>query len=503
MTILDLLTQRGLKPVRVSGTHGGEYACPCPTCGGNDRFRAWPQQQGQGCEGGTWYCRGCGKGGDCIQFLRDCDGKSYKEACKILGMQAKSGGYRPLSMPKESREARDFEPKSSFELPPAAWREHAAKLVDYAHNLLVADPARMVQMAQRGIWADAVDRYRLGWLPGEKGGDCYYKQRAAWGLPEVLKENGRQKPLWIPAGLVIPAISQSGEICRLRVRRPDEARARALPDMKFAVIPGSSMHPLLLRPQCRAFVVVESELDAIACAAAAEAEGLDVGAISVGTNVGKPDLTAHAILSKALCILVALDFDPPKENGKRPGAQGFEFWARTYRTARRWPVPAGKDPGEAVAAGVDLAVWIRAGLPPVFSLPQSSPVAPAPAPVAQSFGQAHAPLAREGNITEGEGAAEVAQRQTGADLAQRENALPLIPPGGTSRAARLTTAAGPRDSLRILERAGLRAKRDGDDFKIFGHERWSLDDVVRLTAWMRTNGQWVYMAIHDKECANV
>ena len=112
-------------------------------------------------------------------------------------------------------------------------------------------------------------------------------------------------------------------------------------------------------------------------------------------------------------------------------------------------------------------------------------------------------MAREGNITEGEGAAEVAQGQAGADQAQRENELPLIPPGGKSRADWLTTAAGPRDSLRILERAGLRAKRDGDDFKIFGHERWSLDDVVRLTAWMRTNGQWVYMAIHDKECANV
>jgi len=500
MTILDLLTQRGLKPVKVSGTHGGEYHSPCPSCGGDDRFLSWPQQQGAGCEGGTWYCRGCQKGGDCIQFLREYEGKSYKEACTILGMQAKSGGYRPLAMPKEGREARDFEPKSSFELPPAAWREHAAKLVDYAHKLLAADPARMVQMAQRGIWADAVDRYRLGWLPGEKGGDCYFKQRDAWGLPEVLKNNGRPKPLWIPAGLVVPAISQSGEVCRLRVRRPDDARARMAPDMKYAVIPGSSMHPMLLRPQCRAFVVVESELDAMACAAAAEAEGLDVGAISVGTNVGKPDLTAHAILSRALCILVALDFDPPKENGKRPGAQGFEFWARTYRTARRWPVPAGKDPGEAVAAGVDLVVWIRAGLPPVFNLPQSQPVAPAPV-AAQPLGQALGPVAREGEITMGGEAAEAGQHVAGP-VRNSTGDLPLIPPGGTTRADWLTNAAGPQDSMNILRRAGLRARVDGDDFKIFGHERWSLDDVVRLTAWLRTNGQWVHMAMH-KESANV
>ena len=35
--------------------------------------------------------------------------------------------------------------------------------------------------------------------------------------------------------------------------------------MKYVVVPGSSMRPLLLRPEARAFVVVEAELDAMAC----------------------------------------------------------------------------------------------------------------------------------------------------------------------------------------------------------------------------------------------
>ena len=36
-------------------TNGGEYAGPCPKCGGNDRFRVQPNNPG----GGIWFCRKC------------------------------------------------------------------------------------------------------------------------------------------------------------------------------------------------------------------------------------------------------------------------------------------------------------------------------------------------------------------------------------------------------------------------------------------------------------
>ncbi|MCL2790908.1 MAG: hypothetical protein FWD79_09735 [Desulfobulbus sp.] len=66
--------------------------------------------------------------------------------------------------------------------------------------------------------------------------------------------------------------------------------------MKYVVIPGSFMGPLCLLPSCpaRAFVVVESELDAMACLFAAEQAGLPVGALAVGTNRGKPDAAGRA-----------------------------------------------------------------------------------------------------------------------------------------------------------------------------------------------------------------
>ena len=115
--IEQLVQQRGLKAVKVAGTHGGEYACPCPACGGKDRFRFWPAQG----EGGTWYCRQCGKGGDCIQFLRDFEGLSYAEACRRLGRER---APLPTSIMPRRERAREWTPAEAS-LPCPAWREHA------------------------------------------------------------------------------------------------------------------------------------------------------------------------------------------------------------------------------------------------------------------------------------------------------------------------------------------------------------------------------------------
>jgi len=73
---------------RVSSSGGGEYAGPCPFCGGTDRFRCWPTK-------GRAWCRQCGWKGDAIQLLRDRDGLSFFEARRQLG----------LSTDRPSREA--------------------------------------------------------------------------------------------------------------------------------------------------------------------------------------------------------------------------------------------------------------------------------------------------------------------------------------------------------------------------------------------------------------
>src|SRR5215212_6417794 len=65
----------------VSGTRGGEYAGPCPFCGGRDRFRVQPEQQ-------RWWCRTCSPDehwSDAIGYLMRRDNLGFLAACKALG----------------------------------------------------------------------------------------------------------------------------------------------------------------------------------------------------------------------------------------------------------------------------------------------------------------------------------------------------------------------------------------------------------------------------------
>ena len=72
---VDLLSLIGADLRKVATTQGGEYAGPCPFCGGDDRFRVQPHHK----NGGRWFCRGCGDGQwhDVIDFVQKRDGLDF------------------------------------------------------------------------------------------------------------------------------------------------------------------------------------------------------------------------------------------------------------------------------------------------------------------------------------------------------------------------------------------------------------------------------------------
>jgi len=338
MNVLDL-AQKKVKLRKASNTRGGEWQGPCPGCGGTDRFHVWPEQnQGQG----SYWCRGCDKKGDAIQYLRDFEGMTFQAACEYLHIPV---GERPEhTTPTQPRStAVEFTP-AEHQLPEDLWRDKAEKLVTWAQQHLLSNLEVLGWLSSRGIDLESVQRYRLGWNPGERDKDLY-RARSSWGLQEIKKENGRPRVLWIPRGLVIPAIVNDG-VCRIRIRRPEG-------EPRYYVIPGSSAHTMHIEPARRAVVIVESELDAIAVAG----NNTLAGAVAVGTSHGKPDAATYARLKESLQILNALDFD-------KAGIGAQKWWESNFNNHDRWPVPKGKDPGEAYELGIDLNMWINAGLPP-------------------------------------------------------------------------------------------------------------------------------------------
>ena len=346
MNTLDL-AQKKVKLKKVSETNGGEWQGPCPSCGGEDRFHVWPNQNETK---GAYWCRGCGKTGDNIQFLRDFDGMSFRDACAELNIDLPDRPDHEVGQPNPPPQYTKpaFKP-TAYASPADLWQEKAEKFVTWAQNDLLENASALAWLAARGINAETTRNFRLGWNPGEpatatRPENDLYRPRKSWGLPEILKDDGRPKMLWIPRGLVIPYILD-GFIYRIRIRRPEC-------EPRYYVLPGSSMATMIIEPARRAFVIVESELDAIAVASA----NTLAGAVGLGSASTKPDAEAFAILSESLQILNALDYDAA-------GTKAIAWWEEQLaEQCDRWPTPKGKDPGEAVQMGTDLKEWITRGL---------------------------------------------------------------------------------------------------------------------------------------------
>ena len=350
MNVLDL-ARNHVALRKVSGTKGGEYHGPCPGCGEaghdpktgpSDRFHVWPaQNNGEG----SYWCRQCGRGGDAVQFLRDFEGLSFHEASRRLN--------RPFQEPQAFTTPRNRPPEAwapaSHQSPEALWREKASKFTRWAYEQVLDDQEQLDWLAARGIREESLACFGLGWNPGRNGKDLY-RAREAWGLSGILnRKTGRPRPLWLPVGMVIPYFA-AGVIQRLRIRRP-ESREFGPP---YYLVPGSSMATMVLHPERKAHVIVESELDALLIDQEA---GDMVGVVALGSVSAKPDETAARVLGKSRHILNALDVDGA-------GAKYRAWWDAHFPECERWPVPRGKDPGEAFKQGVNIREWIKAGLPP-------------------------------------------------------------------------------------------------------------------------------------------
>ena len=300
-----------------------EYAGPCPFCGGTDRFCVWPSS-------GRYWCRQCNKKGDAIDYLRAKRGISYQAACKIVVTNVDLRGIK-----KAPVKIKDFK---ASKIPPFKWMDSAEHFLDRPLSQLQSSKV-WSWLRNRGLREASIVRSAMTWNPKD-----IYSPKAGWGLqPE-------HKNLWIPEGLVIPCFDGWG-VARLRIRRPANANGP-----KYIIVSGSSSLPMMWGTEAKTFIIIESELDGMLIFQEA---GDLVGIIALGTAQAKPAKKINSILDRSKRILISLDSDDA-------GVKATEWWMKNYHQAKRWPVPMGKDPGEAYKKGMDIREWIKDGL---FSVP--------------------------------------------------------------------------------------------------------------------------------------
>lgn len=317
VSILDLLSPAGqFKP-----KGGGEWAGPCPLCGGVDRCCAWPER-------GRWWCRQCGKGGDAVDLLRLRDGLSYRAACDALGVAS-----APKDKPFAKQEKKSAASPACDRLPSPAWQEQALIFLERARQSL-GRPEALQELKRRGLTLQEAQALGLGWSLGE------WHERTAWGLPEG-------KRMRLARGLVVP-VWRGGKLLRLKIRRADETEAAQFG--KWQAVAGGGNGPLVVGKAGAPVVVLEAEIDALAVFVGLGGACVAVG---LGSAMNRPTVESEPWLRSASRILVALDRD-------EAGAKAAAWWLASYRAALRWGAAGAKSPADMPRDS--LRLWYAAGL---------------------------------------------------------------------------------------------------------------------------------------------
>jgi hypothetical protein len=325
---------------KVARTGGGEWAGPCPFCGGRDRFRVQPRL-------GYWWCRRCSgeRWQDAIDYVRQRDGLSFFEACQRLGVLQTAPSQHGIRTRRAAvvasdlglRRAADLQ-RAGREPPAASWQHAGRRFLEACQAALWSPAGRLARsyLHARGLTDSALRRWRLGLQPDHGASE----PAAAWGL------NGDE--IVLPRGIVIPWFG-GGNLWQLKVRTASRvARYRYLAvrggrASLFGVDGLRAEHPVAL---------TEGEFDALLVD---QLVGDIVTAVTLGGCRARPDQLTIEAFNRCSVLLGLYDAD-------RDGQAGLERLRGALERLTPVTVPHGKDVTEFHQRGGDVRGLIQAAL---------------------------------------------------------------------------------------------------------------------------------------------
>ena len=349
-------------------TAGGEYAGPCPKCGGDDRFHV---------ARGFAFCRQCWPldvktpAHDAIGYVMWRDTLTFAEACQALGgnvtehsvtfrhtetehsgafrhtESGHSGPYRdaagPGALPPEKGPGGKGVKRETSSKPsdPGVWQDRARALISQAQAALWDHHGGLDYLRARALSDDAIRGAGLGLILRDT-----FDDPGAWGFPVDGKK------IAIPRGILIPC-EIGGAIRYVKIRRPQGDIDKGHP--KYQCIRGSDTGGVLygldgLQGKIGA-ILTEGEFDAILLQQAlGDVQGLGVaGLTSASDTAPAPD--ALACLVGLYRLYVAGDAD-------KAGERASKAWgALSARSRALIPTAPAKDITEMAQTGLDVAGW--------------------------------------------------------------------------------------------------------------------------------------------------
>jgi DNA primase len=289
----------------------------------------------------VWNCLGaCKEGGDAYRFVMKADGVDFREAHRRLT------GAEPEAT---AAEAREVEPSD------LQWLERAAA---HYHTRLLQTPEAQEYVRSRGISAEAIATFRIGYVDGTLAKTLSSEGRAALGRAGVLTASGRE----LMRGCVIfPLVDAGGHVVSLYGRHTGERLHLYLPGPRRGLF-----NPAGAR-ECEEVALAESVIDA----AALWSVGLRNVLGLYGTTGLTDEIVSHLAESRVRRAVLMLDAD---EAGRAAIAPMTAKLAARGIEARAVELPA-KDAAEYVGAGGTLG-GLRALIAPAHA-EEPEPEAPA------------------------------------------------------------------------------------------------------------------------------
>ncbi|TAL41058.1 MAG: toprim domain-containing protein, partial [Salinibacterium sp.] len=172
---------------------------------------------------GLWRCMSCGATGNVIQFVQRFDGVSFRHAYELLKNGAAFTGAPSCQPVKKATVPKLPTPVTTDGDDQAALRQ----VLDYYHERLKENPDALAYLKKRGIAAEALATFKIGFVDRTLGLRLPMKNRAEGAAIRerlqrlgILRETGHEH---LRGRVVFPVVAESGEIGTVYGRAIDDA----------------------------------------------------------------------------------------------------------------------------------------------------------------------------------------------------------------------------------------------------------------------------------------
>ena len=292
-------------------------------------FVVYPETQ-------SFYCFGCGAGGDVITFIKKISNLEYVEAVKLLASRV------GMPMPNEEDKAGEMRRKVL-----AINRDAARYFYDQLNKPTPeAALAREYWRKRRGLSDDTIRRFGLGYAPDSYSDLLHYLKGRGYNEEELLEsglvrrsEKGNLYNLFRHR-MITPIIDPRGNVIAFGGRVLDDSKPKYINSPETVVYKKSrTLFALNIakRSTSRRYILCEGYMDVISMHQA----GFDTAVCACGTALTPEQV--KLIGEYADEVILSYDSD---EAGQKAAARSLELFAPSPARVSVLNIPGAKDPDE-------------------------------------------------------------------------------------------------------------------------------------------------------------